>query len=302
MKQQFKEINLRPASLALIARCNAIIASYLKQRLRLTLRQLYYQLVVANVVTNTERSYQNLSTLVSNGRLAGLIDWDAIEDRVRQPRAASEFDDLKELTEAALASYRLPRWKDQDNYVELWVEKDALAGVLWPIARDYHVTMMVNRGYSSQSAMFESAERFAAQRDIVYEDDDANRPINGDRALHLLYLGDLDPSGEDMVRDVKERLLMFGVEVNVEKVALTIDQVKTYKPPPNPAKMTDVRAPAYVAKYGNSSWEVDALPPNVLNRIMRDALDQLVDVDRMDAVKEREEEDKKKLRKAVAAL
>lgn len=285
---QFKEINFRADSLALIQRCNAIIVAYQKQRLRLTLRQLYYQLVSANVIPNKERAYQNLSRLVSDGRLAGLIDWDAIEDRVRTPRSMPDWNNLTELVDSALAQFRLPRWEDQENYVELWVEKDALAGVLWPIARDYHITLMVNRGYSSQSAMYESAERFLND--------------SGDRTLHLLYIGDLDPSGEDMVRDVEDRLRMFGAEVNVEKVALTIDQVRTYKPPPNPAKMTDVRAPAYVAKYGNSSWEVDALPPQVLNRIVRDALDELVDAELMEEVKEKEEKAKKRLRAAVKKL
>lgn len=287
-KIAFKEIEFRAASLALIVKCNAVVVAYQKQGLKLTLRQLYYQLVSANVIPNKERSYQNLSRLVSDGRLAGLIDWDAIEDRVRQPRAAPDWNNLTELVDSALSSFRLPRWEGQENYVELWVEKDALAGVLWPIARDYHITLMVNRGYSSQSAMYESAERFL---------NDSN-----DRALHLLYVGDMDPSGEDMVRDVEDRLAMFGAEVNVQKVALTIDQVRTYKPPPNPAKMTDVRAPAYVAKYGNNSWEVDALPPNVLNRIVRDALDELVDQDLMEEVKEKEEEDKKRLRNAVKRL
>lgn len=294
-KIAFREVNFRAESLALIRRCNAIIAAYQKQGLRLTLRQLYYQLVSANVIPNKERAYQNLSRLVSDGRLAGEIDWDAIEDRVRQPRSMPDWNNLTELVDSALAQFRLPRWENQENYVELWVEKDALAGVLWPIARDYHITLMVNRGYSSQSAMYESAERFLNARDT-----EANG-LNS-RELHMLYIGDLDPSGEDMVRDVEDRLAMFGAAVNVQKVALTIDQVRAYKPPPNPAKMTDVRAPAYVAKYGNNSWEVDALPPNVLNKIVRDALDELVDSDLMDEVKEKEVEDKKRLRTAVKEL
>ena len=124
------------ARMALLAVCNTIITDYLAQGYRLTLRQLYYQLVSRNVVENTERSYKNVGNAVSDGRLAGLVDWSAIEDRVRVPRKASEFADLQELAEAALASYRLPRWDGQRSYVELWVEKDALAGVLEPLARE----------------------------------------------------------------------------------------------------------------------------------------------------------------------
>lgn len=298
-REFFKQTNFKPKSLELIERCNEIIEDYQKQGLRLTLRQLYYQLVSANTIVNEERSYKNLGSLVSDARLAGLMDWDAIEDRVRQPRQASEFENLEELSRAALASYRLPRWRDQDNYVELWVEKDALAGVLAPIAREYHVTLMVNRGYSSQSAMYESAKRFKEAQE------------NG-KKLYLFYLGDHDPSGEDMVRDVEERLRMFEVgtsfevggceDFNVEKVALTMIQIRQHKPPPNPTKITDSRAAAYIAKYGSSSWEVDALPPNVLARLIRGALMGVTDPAKMQRVKEREERDKKRLAAAVKEL
>lgn len=205
MKQQFREIKFRAESLERIDLCNEIIDDYLGQGLRLTLRQLYYQLVSRDVIPNSEKSYKSLGGLVSDARLAGLMDWSAIEDRVRQPKRASEFNNLEELVQAALRSYRLPRWKGQAAYVELWVEKDALAGVLWPIAHEYHVVLMVNRGYSSQSAMYESAERY---KDSWLDD--------GDRELVLLYLGDHDPSGEDMVRDVKDRLEMFGAHLRVE--------------------------------------------------------------------------------------
>jgi len=104
-------------------------------RTSLTLRQLYYQLVSRNVIPNTEKSYKNLSTLVSDARLAGKMDWNAIEDRVRVPRMSSEWGSVSELVEDALAAYRRPRWAGQRNYVELWVEKDALAGVLLPLRK-----------------------------------------------------------------------------------------------------------------------------------------------------------------------
>lgn len=290
MKEQFKDIQFKKDSLALIGRCNDIIDDYSAQHLRLTLRQLYYQLVSANVIVNVERSYKNLSSLVSNARLAGLMDWDAIEDRVRQPVTPTEFANLEELVDAALNSYRLPRWDGQETYAELWVEKDALAGVLRPIAREYHVTLMVNRGYSSQSAMYESARRFLEAQEQ-------------DKQLVLFYLGDHDPSGEDMVRDIGARMEMFGVvDLDVQKLALTMDQIEEYEPPPNPAKSTDPRAADYIAKYGTSSWEVDALPPNVLATIIRTALSDVVDQDTLDDVLEREKNDKAQLRDAVESL
>lgn len=288
MKEMFVERKFLGTSLALIEKCDEIVQDYQAQGLRLTLRQLYYQLVSRNIIENKERSYKNLGSLVSDGRLAGLLDWGAIEDRVRVPQVPNEFSGLPELAEAALAAYRLPRWEGQDHYVELWVEKDALAGVLRPLAAEFHVTLMVNRGYSSQSAMYESAKRFDRASNQAY--------------LTLFYLGDHDPSGEDMVRDVRERLRMFGPDVDVVKVALTMAQVQKYRPPPNPAKLTDSRARAYIEKFGPHSWEVDALDPATLATLVRKALRSRVDQDKMDAVVAREGEDKKKLRDAVKSL
>ena len=286
MKIQFQEINFRQDSLDRINLCNQIIENYQDQGLRLTLRQLYYQLVSRNAVPNIERSYKNLSTLVSDARLSGMMDWAAIEDRIRQPILQNEFTNLRDLTEAALSSYRLPRWKEQEHYAELWVEKDALAGVLEPLASEFHVTMMVNRGYSSQSAMFESAERF--------------NTAGGQRFPILFYLGDMDPSGEDMVRDIEDRLRMFGVlHIRVVKLALTMEQVEQYNPPPNPAKVTDPRATAYIQQHGDSSWEVDALPPEVLGNLIRTAFDEIVDKTKMEKVKKKEEADKRLLRRLM---
>jgi hypothetical protein len=289
MKETFVEKAFGEKRRKTIETANRIIAEYQAAGYRLTLRQLYYQFVSKDLIPNSERSYKNLGTAISDGRLAGLIDWDAIEDRVRVPKVPNEFEDVEDLVRAAISSYRLPRWNGQKNYVELWIEKDALAGVLQPLASQHHVTLMVNRGYSSQSAMYESAQRFIQ----------AGRKHNN---RHLLYLGDHDPSGEDMVRDVADRLSMFGATVNVEKLALTRDQVDQYDPPPNPAKTTDSRASDYVAKHGNSSWEVDALPPEVLSQVINDAIGALVDQSKMDKIKKREELDKKALKTAAKKI
>jgi hypothetical protein len=288
-KKWFLDKNMRADSLKRIEQCNEIIDDYLAQGLRLTLRQLYYQLVSRNIIPNVEKSYKNLSTLVSDARLAGLMDWAAIEDRGRTADTPSEFTDLADLARAASNAYRLPRWKDQQFYVELWVEKQALAGVLEPIASEHHVTLMVNKGYSSQSAMYESANRF-------------NR-VGAYRRKICLYLGDHDPSGEDMVRDIRDRLSMFrGTKLLVTKVALTMSQIEEYDPPPNPAKITDPRAAKYIEQHGDESWEVDALPPNVLTQLITEGIEKYLDRDAYDAVVAQEEDDKERLRDAVEAL
>lgn len=289
MREEFIEKRFSPARLRLIGTANEIVEQYMAQGFRLTLRQLYYVFVTQNELPNLNRAYKMLGEAISDGRLAGLIDWEAIEDRVRVPINPPEFNGLEDLVQAALQSYRLPRWADQENYVELWVEKDALAGVLRPLAMEYHITLMVNRGYSSQSAMYEAGKRFI-------------REGNADKECHLLYLGDMDPSGEDMVRDIQDRLERFGADVHVVKVALTLDQIETYKPPPNPAKLSDSRASAYISRHGSFSWEVDALKPEVLHTVIRGNVEDLLDLEKYRRVMRRETKDKAALARAVKGL
>lgn len=349
-KEQFKSIRFSPETEALIDQLNEIIEEYQDQGLTMTLRQLYYQMIGRDLfpdswidaaynareglppdTKNTEKNYKKLGSILSDARLAGLVDWDAIEDRARQPVIWSSHESIDECVDEALAHYRLPRWRDQPKYVELWVEKDALANVLRPIAAKWHVTLMVNRGYSSSSAMYEAATRFKeacntegiAEKLVPlhkqlkeqglaegWEVREVNRRLgqaykkmldDGEgRSPVLLYLGDHDPSGEDMVRDIEERLKLFGVAgLTVEKVALTMQQVRRYNPPPNPAKVTDSRAKAYIAKHGKHSWEVDALNPTTLTTIIEQAIRPHVDQGVMARVKAQEEEDRELLKKAI---
>ena len=243
--------------------------------------------MVRNIIPNEERAYQNLSRLVSDARLAGLVDWNAIEDRIRVPRKAAEWNSPKGLMDSALNSYRLPRWEDQPYQIELWVEKDALAGVLQPLSNTRHITLMVNRGYSSQTAMHDAYSRM-------------REAYSQGKTCTILYLGDQDPSGEDMVRDISERLNdLYGTPVVIKKLAITPEQVATYNPPPNPAKMSDTRAAKFVEEFGYNSYEVDALPPNVLVQIINNAVDEYVNQDLMDEVIEREERDKVLIREAA---
>lgn len=321
----YRNTNFRADSLARIKQAQTIIAEYSQ---KLTVRQLYYQFVSRDLISNTPRDYQNLTSLIADARYAGLISWDAIEDRGREPDVPSEWANIEELMDIAVKQFRLPRWAGQKHYVELWVEKQALAGVLAPIARRNHVTLMVNKGYSSASAMKSSAERMISACDITVEmvcgdctgldsilDDDEEERCDlcgkrwkpkayGDtdnkRTPVVLYLGDHDPSGEDMVRDIEDRLKEFGVSnVEVVKIALTMAQIKKFKPPPNPAKISDSRAAAYIAKHGAQSWEVDALPPKMLNQLITNAIEALVDVRKMGAVITQEDVQKKRLRVAL---
>jgi hypothetical protein len=245
------------------------------------LRQLFYQFVIRNVIENSEKAYTNLGNLMVNARMAGMSDWDALEDRIRIPRLPTEFDSPQDLIDAAINSFRLPRWKGQDWYIELWCEKDALSNILASMARKYHITLMVNRGFGSASSLHETADRFIAQEEAEHK--------------AILYLGDFDPSGEDMVRDLRKRLSVFGADLTIEKIALTFDQVKQHNLVPNPVKKSDSRARAFIEKYGESSWEVDALPPDVLHQLVEEAILKVLDMDKYNKVIEQEDADKELL-------
>jgi hypothetical protein len=273
-----------------IAQADEILTEYSEQGFVVTLRQLYYQFVSRDLLENTPKAYKRLGDIVSQGRLAGLLDWDAIEDRGRKPRTPAEWASIDEIVKVAVDQFRLPRWKGQVNYVECWIEKEALAAVLEPLGRAHHVTICVNKGYSSQSAMRVAAGRYL---DAACE---GLAPV-------LLYLGDHDPSGEDMVRDIGDRLEVFGVAgLRLEKVALTMAQIREYDPPPNPAKTTDSRYAKYAEKHGDESWELDALEPRVLQTMIRSAIERFVDKEELRRVLAEEEAQKVRMRAAIARM
>jgi hypothetical protein len=275
--------NFHGATKQLLDKILRTVETYQSQGYTLSLRQLYYQLVVQNVFSNELKNYAKLSELLGEARMTGLCDWDVIEDRIRVPRFPNEWENINDAMNTLIEVYRRKRWSDQENYVEVWVEKDALSGVLEPITRTFHVHLLVNRGYSSISAMHEAALRF---RDAECEG----------KTCYLLYFGDHDPSGEDMVHDIKNRLSEFQANVTVLKVALTHEQVDQYALPPNPAKTTDPRARGYIEQHGDSSWELDALPPATLNELLTDALDTLTEKEKYAAQKSHEETDKNIMR------
>jgi hypothetical protein len=282
MKESFSEkLRLNKKNKEQLEIINGIIEEYSQQGYRLTLRQLYYQLVSRDIIANNLKEYAKLSKLLVQGRMAGIVDWDAIEDRIRRPYIPYWVNDVADAIRDTVNQYRLDRMENQDVYIEVWVEKDALSGVLRRITAHYHINLMVNRGYSSCTAMHDASERIKEKQD--------------EKKCYILYLGDHDPSGVDMVRDIKKRLEEFGADAEVRRIALTQEQIKKYSPPPNPAKIKDPRAKAYIEEFGNTSWEVDALNPEILHKIIRKAVEDLIDVDKFNEKLEQEKEDKIKL-------
>ena len=282
MKEQFTEkLRLSKKNQEQLVIINSIIEEYAEEGYKLTLRQLYYQLVSRGLLPeNSDKEYSKLSNLIKHGRMAGIVDWDAIEDRTRQPYKEYDVEDITEAIQDTIDQYKLKRHEAQHIYIELWVEKDALSGVLKRITNKYGVRLMVNKGYSSVSAMYDASKR------LKYYGD------NHDKEQIILYLGDHDPSGLDMIRDIKDRLNEFGVYPEVRQIGLTKQQIKKYNPPPNPAKIKDPRAKWYIKEHGNVSWEVDALTPKVLHELVIKHIEQEIDMVLHNQILLKEQEDK----------
>lgn len=254
-KIQYKKIRFQQKSLGLIELVNQVVDEYSAQGYELTLRQVYYQLVARGYIPNNERSYKNVGNLINDGRLAGLIDWNSVTDRTRNLRKAGHWDTPADVIASARYSYNLDKWEGQPNYVEVWVEKDALADIVGQACGPLDTPYFSCRGYTSQSEMWSAAQRFILQ--------------GGREKRIIIHLGDHDPSGIDMTRDIQERLGLFGADVYVKRVALTMNQIQAYNPPPNPAKITDSRASKYINQFGDESWELDALEPKVITGLIK---------------------------------
>lgn len=268
MKQQYQKLKFRATSILMIKMVNMIVDEYKAAGLSLTVRQIYYQLVARGVIPNDEKSYANVKKVVNNGRLAGMIDWDAIEDRTRRFYGKQRFNSGLDMMRAAYNAYHIDMWKNQSLRVYVMVEKDALFNVFQSVCGEYDVPLMANRGYPSSSVL-----REFAQKQII-------RHERHQKAV-LLHFGDHDPSGVDMSRDLIDRMELFSESSDIEfvRVALNMDQIKEHDPPPNPAKLTDSRVRKYIHEHGKSSWELDALNPTILRNLALSEIDKRIDKD-----------------------
>lgn len=285
---RYVEKNFGGEAHAKIGQANGIIAEY--KGYSLTLRQLYYQFVARGWIPNAQKEYTKLAVLISDARLAGLVSWDAIEDRTRNLRGQTYYKEPADVIKAARSSYLVDLWADQDWRPEIWVEKDAQIGNISAICAKLRVDYFACRGYNSQSEQWRAGQRFAryiqkGQRPIVF------------------HLGDHDPSGIDMTRDNQERLSLFaGVPVTVARLALNMPQIEKYNPPPNPAKLTDSRATDYIAKFGDESWELDALSPKIIADLIETAVMKVRNEEKWDAALGREAEDLDRLDRMIEEM
>lgn len=306
----YKPKKLSQAHADIVAVANLILAEYAEQGYDLTLRQLYYQYVSRGYIANSDREYKRLGSIINDARMAGYIDWKQIVDRTRYIREVPSWSSPGAIVQGAANGYQRDLWEDQDTRVEVWVEKDAVVGVIERACEDLRVPFLSCRGYTSASEMWGASRRFLGYFD------------KGKR-VKILHLGDHDPSGIDMSRDIEHRLFLFlavdhhrnrmegsGTDSNasvdyvaenfsLDRLALNWDQVEQYEPPPNPAKLTDSRGAGYVEQYGHESWELDALEPTVIGQLIEDAVDEVRDVDRWEVAAEQEDRERETLELAA---
>ncbi len=280
----YRRIRFSPEIQAIIDKIVEIVDEYRAQDELVTSRQLYYRFVARNLfpaertwlrdangkwhrsdspeaTTNAEPNYKWLCGIIADARMDGQLDWEAIEDRTREPTIPKAWENPGEIINAVANQFRIDKWADQDYRVEVWVEKDALEGVVGRVAESLNVTSFSCRGYTSASAIWRAGQRLKEYAE------------NGQTPV-ILHLGDHDPSGVDMSRDIRDRVMLFMDRerdtLEFQRIALTREQITQYRPPPNPAKMADSRAQAYIDIHGTKCWELDALEPSVLRTLIEE--------------------------------
>jgi hypothetical protein len=277
----------------IISETNDILSQY---KVALTLRQLFYRLVSRKSLPNTENAYKWLSKVLTKAREEGEVDSDSIEDRSRTVLGDGDFgyssadgfvekqiDKLRD----SWNNFTMPIWSDQPSKVMIGLEKDALSRLVSDVAEKFRVKTYPTRGYASYTYVYNMAKE-----------------CDGEKFTYILYFGDYDPSGQDIVRDLEDRLERYdGVDFQVDKIALTLNQIREYKLPPMPAKTSDPRYARFVADTGGvDAVELDALPPDVLQKLVDSAISEQIDVKRWTARIEEIEKKKQELKEKLSKL
>jgi len=306
---EYEALKQRKASLEILETANEIIKEYADQGYDLTLRQLYYQFIARDAFPdkwadkesrskNTEKNYKKLIDLIKNGRLAGLVDWTAIVDRTRRLETLNHYTDPGDFLTKTTGWFNMDLWANQAVHPEVWIEKVALLGILSNYCTDNDVPHFACKGYGSVSELWRAGMR------IVKRLNDDEHP----RGTAIIYVGDHDPSGLDMDRDIYDRLLMFVSKhvkdaekyFTVVRAALTLEQVQQYNPPPSPAKESDARYKQYLAATGlEECWELDALEPDVLIDVVKEQVDGMRDDDKWAAAEAEEDAQRELLERAA---
>ena len=240
----------------------------------MTVRQVFYQATVRGIVEKEESGYTKVQTDLVKMRRDGSLRYDWLTDNTRWQRKPRTFDSVEEALKETAKFYRKNLWADADCYVEVWLEKDALAGVVYPVTEMYDVPLMVARGYASLSFLYSAAEYI----------NDLNVPT------YIYHFGDFDPSGVNASEKIEETLreLAPDAEINFERLAVTPQQIRQWRLPTRPTKKTDTRSKG----FGNISVELDAIEPNRLREIVQNAIEQHLPPERFEVLKAVEESER----------
>lgn len=298
-KIAYKKYQPQNSNARILRFSNSIIEEFQADGFDVTLRQLYYKMIARDLFPDTwkddegnknnPKSYGKFKAIIGNGRLGGLVDWNSIVDRTRKVEQNSHWESPAEIINSCAKQFRLDSRKDQNIYIEVWVEKEAMGGVLKSICPGLDVPYFACKGYDSLSMIWRAAMRFRKEEER--------------RDVFVLYLGDHDPSGIDMVRDIQARLDMFSCQNTiVERIALTMEQIEKYNPPPCPAKVTDSRYESYREKYGDKAWELDALDPRQIVDIIKQKVGAATDQRKIDVLLQEQGNYQRQLRKIADSL
>ena len=240
-----------------------------------TVRQAFYRLTTMSAVEKSEAGYRRVQREILRLRREGGIPYRYVTDNTRIRRKPDTFDDLSEALEDTARFYRQSVWRDINAHVEIWCEKDALAGVMFPETNVYDVPLFCARGYSSETYAYNAAQEMRAtgKPGFVY------------------YFGDFDPSGWDMAENLEQKLRQFNPGVVFERVAVNPDQIADLNLPERPTKKTDTRHKRFAERFGSqaASVELDAIDPATLRRMVREHIEQHIPAGHLAAI-EREEQ------------
>ncbi len=241
----------------------------------MTVRQVFYRLSATHIVANTKARYKAVDRALIAARQDGTIPWPWIEDRLRRPRKVPMWYDVAHYAISARGWYRRNVWLDQPRLVEAWLEKDALSGIFEDVLEPFGVTLNVGRGYDGWTSVHDAAHRY----------------LRWHGQTTILYFGDFDPSGRDMVRSLEERIAFFGTSPTLKICAILKSDIEDYDLPPDFTKSTDSRQAAFVAEHGDISVELDALPIQILRTRIREAVEEHMDLDALEETKQQEAQD-----------
>ena len=249
----------------------------------MTVRQVFYQATVRGVVDKTEESYAKVQRLLVDLRRQGVLPYEWIADNTRWMRKPRTFSGPEEALRNTAVLYRKALWNDADAYVEIWLEKDALAGVVIEVTREFDVPLMVSRGYASLSFLHSAAKTMA----------------NEDRPCFVYYFGDHDPSGVNAAEKIEEAMrdLAPGAEIHFTRAAVTPEQIESLELPTRPTKATDSRAKSWGG--GDRSVELDAIRPNILRGLVRAFIEEHMPPTEFARLRRIEEAERDTLREVV---